>query len=111
KRAETVAKRVDDGIINKKEDMLKIDLQFFAEKDIKNQESRSLKRAIRKYQARIEDHEAKIKNPKEIYPEWDTYDRRYQEGLKRHWNKEIRNFRQSIQDRIDELKERGDYDE
>lgn len=29
KRAETVAKRVDDGIINKKEDMLKIDLQFF----------------------------------------------------------------------------------
>ena len=111
KRAETVAKRVDDGIINKKEDMLKIDLQFFAEKDIKNQESRSLKRAIRKYQARIEDHEAKIKNPKEIYPEWDTYDWRYQEGLKRHWNKEIRNFRQSIQDRIDELKERGDYDE
>ena len=111
KRAETVAKRVDDDIINKKEDMLKIDLQFFAEKDIKNQESRSLKRAIRKYQARIEDHEAKIKNPKEIYPEWDTYDWRYQEGLKRHWNKEIRNFRQSIQDRIDELKERGDYDE
>lgn len=111
KRAERVEKRVDDGIINKKEDMLKIDLQFFAEKDIKNQESRSLKRAIRKYQARIEDHEAKIKNPKEIYPEWGTYDRRYQEGLKRHWNKEIRNFRQSIQDRIDELKERGDYDE
>ena len=111
KRAERVEKRVDDGIINKKEDMLKIDLQFFAEKDIKNQESRSLKRAIRKYQARIEDHEAKIKNPKEIYPEWDTYDWRYQEGLKRHWNKEIRNFRQSIQDRIDELKERGDYDE
>ena len=36
---------------------------------------------------------------------------RRQEGLKKHWNKEIRNFNQSIQDRIDELKARGDYDE
>ena len=70
-----------------------------------------MKRAIRKYQARIEDHEAKFKNLKELYPECYTYYWRYQEGLKRHWNKEIRNFRQSIQDRIDELKERGDYDE
>lgn len=88
-----------------------MNLQFFAEKDIKNQESGSLKRAIRKYQARIEEHETKIANPAEFYSNWDSYDERYQEGLKRHWNKEIRNFRQSIQDRIDELKERGDYDE
>ena len=41
-----------------------MDLQLFAEKDIKNQESGSLKRAIRKYQTRIEEHEAKIKDPK-----------------------------------------------
>ena len=40
-----------------------------------------------------------------------AFDKRYQEGLKRHWNKEIRNFKQSIQNRIDELKSRGDYDE
>ena len=108
---ESVAKASGSGIIKGKGSTLKMDLQFFAEKDIKNQQSGSLKRAIRKYQARIEEHEAKIKNPKEIYPEWDTYDPRYQEGLKRHWNKEIRNFKQSIQDRVDELKERGDYDE
>ena len=108
---ESVAKASGSGIIKGKGSTLKMDLQFFAEKDIKNQQSGSLKRAMRKYQARIEEHEAKIKNPKEIYPEWDTYDPRYQEGLKRHWNKEIRNFKQSIQDRVDELKERGDYDE
>lgn len=110
-KRKSVAKASGSGIIKGKGSTLKMDLQFFAEKDIKNQKSGSLKRAIRKYQARIEEHEAKIKNPKEIYPEWDTYDPRYQEGLKRHWNKEIRNFKQSIQDRVDELKERGDYDE
>ena len=107
----SIAKSSDSGIIKRKRGTLKLDLQFFAEKDIKKQQSGSLKRAIRRYQARIEEHEAKIKNPKEIYPEWDTYDPRYQDGLKRHWNKEIRNFKQSIQDRVDELKERGDYDE
>ena len=111
KQAEKVAKRVDSGIINKKGNILKMDLQFFAEKDIKNQESGSLKRAIRKYQARIEEHEAKIKDPKAVYPEWDSYDQRYKDGLRRHWNKEIRNFKQSIQDRVDELKERGDYND
>ena len=88
-----------------------MNLQLFSEKDIKKQESGSLKRAIRKYQMRIEEHEAKIKNPKAVYPEWDNYDQRYKDGLRRHWNKEIRNFKQSIQDRVDELKERGDYND
>ncbi|MCD8231792.1 MAG: hypothetical protein LUD14_08245 [Clostridiales bacterium] len=84
---------------------------FFAEKDIKNQSSDSLKRAIKKYEARIADHKSKISDSASWYSEWDTYDKRYQEGLKRHWNKEIGVFSQSIQDRIDELKERGDYNE
>lgn len=107
----SVAKKSGSGIIKEKRNIHEMNLQFFAEKDIKNQSSSSLKRAIRKYQARIEEHETKINNPSEIYPDWDSFDERYQQGLKRHWNKEIRNFKQSIQDRIDELKERGDYDE
>ncbi|MBC5689769.1 hypothetical protein H8S37_12660 [Mediterraneibacter sp. NSJ-55] len=111
KNKKLVEKHTDSVIIKEKGNILKMDLQFFAEKDIKNQESVSLKRAIRKYQFRIGEHEAKISNPSEFYPEWDSYDIRYQEGLKRHWNKEIRNFKQSIQERIDELKSRGDYDE
>lgn len=111
KKQNSVAKKSGSGIIKEKRNIHEMNLQFFAEKDIKNQSSSSLKRAIRKYQARIEEHEIKINNPSEIYPDWDSFDERYQQGLKRHWNKEIRNFKQSIQDRIDELKERGDYDE
>ncbi|WP_418751097.1 minor capsid protein [Frisingicoccus sp.] len=110
-QAQKVANRMDSGIIKADEDKIMMDLQFFAEKDIKNQESGSLKRAIRKYSKQIEEHENKISNPKEYIPDWDTYDVRYQEGLKRHWRKEIRNFNQSIEDRVDELKKRGDYDE
>lgn len=110
-QAQKVANRMDSGIIKTDEDKIMLDLQFFAEKDIKYQESGSLRRAIRKYSKQIEAHENKISNPKEYIPDWDTYDVRYQEGLKRHWRKEIRNFNQSIDDRVDELKKRGDYDE
>ncbi len=98
-------------IINIKGDTLKMNLQFFSESDIKNQESASLIRAIRKYEKRIEEHKAYINDPVSYIPEWGVYDVRYQEGLKRHWEKEIRNFQQSIEDRIAELKERGDYNE
>ena len=105
----SVAKPVSDGIIKKNEDKLKMNLQLFAESDIKNQESGSLKRAIRKYEKRIEEHESYLENPKAHCSDWDTKMTCEQEGLKRHWKKEIRNFNQAIQDRIDELKERGDY--
>lgn len=91
--------------------IMKMDLQAFSENDIKNQESGSLKRAIRKYQKQIDLHMEKIAHPEKNISDWDSLDPRMQEGLKRHWNKEIRNFNQSIHDRIDELKVRGDYDE
>lgn len=91
--------------------IIKINLQFFAEKDIKNQESASLKRAIRKYQRQIKEHQGKISDPKKYIEAWDSFDVRRQEGLKKHWSKEIRNFETSIKDRVEELKARGDYDE
>lgn len=89
---------------------IKMDLQFFAEKDIVNQSSNSLKRAIKRYEANISDHEDKISNPENYILDWNDKDEREQKGLIRHWQKEIRNFRQSIDDRVDELKNRGDYD-
>lgn len=107
--SKSVAKTMDSGIIKKNEDKLKMNLQVFAESDIKNQESGSLKRAIRKYEKRIKEHEAYLENPKAHCSDWDDKMTCEQEGLKRHWKKEIRNFNQAIQDRIDELKERGDY--
>ena len=103
-------KASNSGIMETEGETLKMNLQFFAESDIKNQESASLKRAIRKYEKRIAEHEEYIKNPKIHCPDWDEKPVESREGLKKHWQKEIRNFRQSIQDRVDELKERGDYD-
>ena len=88
-----------------------MNLQFFAESDIKNQESASLKRAIRKYEKRIAEHEDYLKNPEGHCNDWNEKHPREQEGLKRHWQKEIQNFRNAIKDREDELKERGDYDD
>ena len=94
-----------------KSSKIKANLQYFAEKDIKNQESSSLKRAIKKYQKRIDEHNEKIKNPGKYIEDWQSLSSMKQEGLKRHWNKEIRNFNNSIDDRVAELKERGDFDE
>ena len=104
KSQETLEKSSKSGTI-------KMNLQLFAEKDIKNQGSNSLKRAIRKYETKINEHEAKISNPENYIPKWEDKDIREQEGLIKHWKKEIRNFNQSINDRVDELKARGDYDE
>lgn len=89
----------------------KISVQHFAESDIKKQESGSLKRAIRKYQKQIVEHQDKIANPQKYIANWDTKDVREQNGLKKHWQKEIDNFQSSIENRISELKGRGDYDE
>ena len=106
-----VAKFGGSGIIEKNEDARKMNLQFFAEKDIKNQESNSLKRAIRHYEQRIAEHESYINNPKNHVPDWDELTEVRRNGLIRHWNKEIRNFQTSINDRVTELKERGDFNE
>lgn len=107
----SVANARSSGIIKEKGSTLKMDLQFFVEKDIANQESGSLKRAIRKYEKRIKEHEDYLEHPEKHCSDWEEKNRWEQEGLKRHWKKEIRNFNQSIQDRIDELKARGDYDD
>ena len=92
--------------------IIKLNLQTFAERDIKNQDSASLKRSIRKFEKRIEEHERKIKDPYSFYHDfaerYETEEKRAR--CKRHWEKEIRNFRESIENRIAELKERGDYD-
>ena len=52
-----------------------------------------------------------MKEPKKHCTDWDEKSIEEQEGLKRHWNKEIRNFIQSIKDREEELRKRGDYDD
>jgi hypothetical protein len=99
------------GIINIEEkNPVIIDMQFFAEKDLENQETASIVRSMRKFEKRISEHKEYIRNPKSHCPEWDNYSEAQRNGLIRHWNKEISNFEESIQNRIDELKKRGEYD-
>lgn len=91
--------------------MLMIDLQFFAEKNISKQRSASLKKGIRSYKEVIALHKDKIANPEKYFPGWDEIDPREQAGTLRHWQKEIKNAKQSMDDRIAELRRRGEYDE
>jgi hypothetical protein len=51
-----------------------------------------LQRAERSLQAQIELHEAKIANPAAHVSEWGSLGAREQQGLIRHWGKEIGNF-------------------
>lgn len=105
-----VVKSAVSDIMKEKGDGRKMNLQFFAESDMYSQKSNSLKRAIRKYEKRLEEHKAYLVDPEKHCSDWNEKSAEEQEGLKRHWQKEIRNFEQSINDRIDELKKRGDYD-
>jgi hypothetical protein len=99
------------NVLTKSSNSVKISTQFFAESDIKKQNSNSLKRAMRKYKDKIALHQDKIDNPQKYVADWDAKDIREQNGLKKHWQKEINNFQASIDDRIAELKKRGDNDE
>lgn len=85
-----------------------MDLQFFAESDVPKQSTTALKRGIRSFEKRIKEHEDYIDNPQDHVPEWDEYDERRQSGLKTHWKKEIRNFTDSIEERKQELRKRGE---
>lgn len=108
---ESVEKASDSGIMKSNKGKLKMNLQFFSEQDIYRQESGSLKRAIRKYEKRMSEQEEYLRNPEMHCRDWNEKSIEEQEGLKRHWNKEIRNFKLSIQDRVAELQKRGDYDD
>ena len=68
-----------------------MDLQFFAEKDIKKQESGSLRHAIMRYERLINDHQDKINHPEEYISNWDEYTEQLKNGLIKHWNKKSLN--------------------
>ena len=87
---------------------MKFNLQLFAERDLANQTSNQLRKGIRSFKKRIEEHWAKIENPAKYCDDWNSYDNEHREGLIWHWQHEIRNFTRCIDDRIDELKKRGE---
>lgn len=86
---------------------MKFDLQLFAEQNLKNQTPAQLRKGIRAFQKRTEEHLAKINNQSASYPDfYDEPDK--QDGRIAHWLHEIKNFNESIQNRVEELKQRGE---
>lgn len=74
---------------------------------MRNQTSNQLRKGIRSFQKRIEEHWQKINNPEKFYSDWnDEPDK--QAGRIGHWQHEIKNFAESIQNRVEELNRRGE---
>lgn len=104
KSAETLESTGKSGII-------KVGMQWFAEKDLANQKTSSLKKGLESFKEEIWLHQQKISDPQKYVEGWEDKDPREQQGLLKHWNKEISNFEESIANRIEELRKRGEYDE
>jgi hypothetical protein len=92
--------------------VIKMNLQFFSEKDLSRQSTTSLQRGVRNLQSEIELHRQKIASPEQFVAEWESYSPVHKQGLIKHWNKEISNFSDSVENRKQELKKRGEtYDQ
>ncbi len=81
------------------------------ESALADQRTPAIKKGIRSLEKKIEAHESKIRDPGKFILDWDSYPERKKLGTIGHWEKEISNFQKSIDNRINELKRRGEYDE
>ncbi|MBQ8393205.1 MAG: hypothetical protein IJX51_05475 [Clostridia bacterium] len=87
---------------------VRINLQFFSEKAIKNQTDEEIKSGIKNLKKVRELHEYKISHPQEYYVNWDKMSKIEQEGRLWTWQKEINNHTKGIDDRLEELRKRGE---
>lgn len=88
------------------DDTMVLDLQQFAERDLKKQSEAELRKGMKNLRERIEEHKKKIKTP-EMLPAWDKMSEQQRKGTIKHWKKEMRTFEENIENRIEELKRRG----
>lgn len=112
KEAEELEKRLTSerkyGRINSEKDAaLIINMQFFANRNIPKMTDNELKKSIRSWQQRIDEHKAYIENPITHCENWEIFDKRYQEGLIKHWKHEIKTIQADIDAAINELERRG----
>lgn len=95
----------DNKGYNKSDKHIKLNLQLFSAKDIKNQSKKSLIKGVKSYNKRIKEHENKINNPEKYIENWSDYSDKHKQGLIKHWEKEIRNFKKSIDENLERLEE------
>ena len=85
-----------------------INMQFFANRNIGRMKSTELQKSIASWKEQEQLHIDKLQNPEQYYPNWNQFDQRYQNGLKKHWEHEIATFRADIEAALEELRKRGD---
>lgn len=85
-----------------------LNLQLFAEADLKKQTVKQLRSGIDSFHEEIALHRYKISHPAEFYADWDDVSDNIKSGRLRHWQKEIRNFEKSIKSREDEIASRSE---
>lgn len=95
------------GIIKEKDTARGIGVQFFANKGILKQSEAHLKKSIASWSENISEHQAKIADPRKYDPDWDNKSDAHKAGLIKHWQKEIKNFQNNINEANDELDKRG----
>lgn len=81
--------------------------KMVAEKDISRQTDNQLRKGIKKYHKRIEEHERKIEHPEKVYDDWETASEEKRDGRLKHWKHELQTFRKNILDRERELDRRA----
>lgn len=107
KNVKKSASSTKEGLENSsKSSTIKPGIQFFANKGIIKQKDKQLQKSIASWTENVERHKDMIAEPKKYYPDWDTFDERYQSGLIKHWNTEIKTFTKDIKEANEELKRR-----
>lgn len=96
-------KSVKSGKIKERD----IGLQFFANKGILKQSDTHLQKSIASWADNIAEHQAKLADPRKYDSDWDNKSAAHQAGLIKHWQKEIQNFQNNINEANNELKKRG----
>ena len=104
----TIENSGHSGIIELPKPRLRVNIQLFAEKDLAKQSTKSIQKGIKSLEERVLLHKNKINDPSKYIPDYDSLDERYKSGILRHWEKEIEDFTESINNRVEELKKRGD---
>ena len=106
KSGKKVASGENSGIIK----VMKLKVQHFGA-NFQTQRTANLKKSINSLKKRLSEHRQKVSEPEKLYQQWNSFDSRKQAGLKKHWEKEIRNFEKMIKEANAELERRGDKDE
>lgn len=89
--------------------LISMDLQLFAnkEKGIEGQTIEELKKGINSLNKQIKKHEEKIQHPEQM-PFWESASQAQKDGLIKHWEKEIKTFKDNIQKREEEIARRNE---